>query len=241
MSRQLVRHAYPGHFQFRISSLVDAFGVSVVDARDDLILQPFLDVGSDGMQTRDTIDDVNCQIEAVDLIENRKFERSVDAALFLVPAYMYVVVIPAPVTKFVNERSVGMEVEDHRLVGGKQRIEVPVGEPMRMFGLRHEAEKIHNIDESYLQIGEVLLQDCDRRKGLHGRDVAGTSHHGVGLLTVVAGRPVPDADAFGAVGDRIFHGEVLKMLLLIRDDDVDVIPRPKAVIRYTEQAVCVRR
>ena len=72
---------------------VDAFSVSVVNARDDLTLQPFLDVGADGTQTRDTIDDVDCQIEAVDLIENREFERSVDAALFLVPAHMYVVVI----------------------------------------------------------------------------------------------------------------------------------------------------
>jgi hypothetical protein len=40
--------------------LVDAFRVSVVNARDDLTLQQFLDVGSDGTQTWDTIDDVNC-------------------------------------------------------------------------------------------------------------------------------------------------------------------------------------
>jgi hypothetical protein len=99
---------------------VDPFGVCIVNARDDLTLQPFLDVSTDGTQTWDKIDDVNCQIETVDLIENRKFERSVDAALFLVPVYMYVVVILAPVTKFVNERSIGMEVEDDRLVGGEE-------------------------------------------------------------------------------------------------------------------------
>ena len=99
---------------------VDAFDVCIVNARDDLTLQPFLDVGTDGTQTWDKIDDVNCQIETVDLIENRKFERSVDAALFLIPAYMYVVVILAPVTKFVNERSIGMEVEDDWLVGGEE-------------------------------------------------------------------------------------------------------------------------
>ena len=40
-------------------------------------------------------------------------------ALFLVPAHMYVVVILAPVTQFVNERSIGVEVEDHRLVDCK--------------------------------------------------------------------------------------------------------------------------
>jgi hypothetical protein len=68
--------------------LVDAFRVSVVNARVDLAPQQFLDVGSDGTQTWDTIDEVNCQIETVNLVENRKFERRVDAALFLVPAYM---------------------------------------------------------------------------------------------------------------------------------------------------------
>jgi hypothetical protein len=28
---------------------------------------------------------------------------------------------------------------------------------MGVFGLRHETEQIHNIDESYLQFGEALL------------------------------------------------------------------------------------
>jgi len=93
--------------------------VSIVNARDDLTLQPFLDMGSDDTQAWDTIDDVNCQIEAVNLIENRKFERSIDATLFFVPPHMNVLMIRAPVSKFVNERSIGMEVEDNWLVGGK--------------------------------------------------------------------------------------------------------------------------
>src|ERR1700727_3055039 len=109
---------------------------------------------------------------------------------------------------------------------------------MRMLSLRHEAEKIHNIYESYLQIGEMLPQDCDRCEGLHGRDVACTSHHDVWIFTVVARCPVPDADALCAVGDCIFHGEVLQMLLLVRDDHVEVIPRPKAVLGHAEQVVC---
>ena len=31
------------------------------------------------------------------------------------------------------------------------------------------------------------------------------------------------------------------MLLLVRDDDVDVVARPQAMIGHAEQAVCVRR
>ena len=63
---------------------VDAFGVSVADARDDLILQPFLGVRCDGSQAWNTIDYVDCQTEAVDLIKNCELERSVDASLLFI-------------------------------------------------------------------------------------------------------------------------------------------------------------
>ena len=87
---------------------------------NDLPLQPFLDVGADGAQARNTVDDVDCQIEAIDLIENREFERSVDVALLLIPAHMNVFMIRAAISKLVDERSIGVEVEDHRLVGGEE-------------------------------------------------------------------------------------------------------------------------
>jgi hypothetical protein len=41
---------------------------------------------------------------------------------------MNVVMILAPIAEFVDERRIGMEVEDDRLVGGEKRIEVAVGE-----------------------------------------------------------------------------------------------------------------
>jgi hypothetical protein len=59
-----------------------------------------------------------------DCCEKSSICRTSDAALFLVPAHTYVVVISAPVTQFVNERSIGMEVEDDRLVCGEERIEI---------------------------------------------------------------------------------------------------------------------
>src|SRR4029077_15991112 len=98
---------------------IDAFVVSVVEALDDLPLQPFFDVSANGAQTRNTVDDIDCQVEAIDLVDNREFKRSVDIPLFLVAAHMNVVMVRAPVTEFVNERGVGVEVEDHRLVGGE--------------------------------------------------------------------------------------------------------------------------
>src|SRR5450755_1979271 len=117
---------------------VDSFQMSIVDALDDLVLQPFFDVSANGAQARDAVDDVDGKIEAVDLVQDGKFQRSVDVALFLVSADMDVVMILAPVAEFVDQRSVGVEVENDRLVGGKERIEIPIREPVRMFRLRHQ-------------------------------------------------------------------------------------------------------
>ena len=61
--------------------LIDALGVSVVDALDDLALQPFFDVSADGAQTRNAVDDINGQVEAVDLVDDRKLQRGIDIAL----------------------------------------------------------------------------------------------------------------------------------------------------------------
>src|ERR1017187_8333640 len=99
------------HFFF-----VDAFPMSIIDALDDLVLQPFLDVSANGVQAWNPVDDIDGQIEAVDLVKNGKFQRSVYVSLFLVSAHMDVVVILAPVAEFVNQRSVGVEVENDGLV-----------------------------------------------------------------------------------------------------------------------------
>ena len=116
---------------------IDALGVGVVDAVDDLVLEPFLDVSADGPEARNAVDDVNRQVEAIDLVEDGELERSVDVAFFLVAAHVDVAVICAAVREFVNERGVGVEIENDGLIGGEKRIEIAVGESVRMFGGRH--------------------------------------------------------------------------------------------------------
>jgi len=116
-----------------------------------------------------------------------------------------------------------VEVEDDGLVRGEQGIEVAIGEAVRVFGFRHETEQIDDVDEADLQIGKVFLQDRNRSERLHRRDVARTSHDHIGLLAVVRRSPIPDADALGAVGYGIFHGEVLEVVLFVRDNDIDVV------------------
>ncbi len=220
---------------------VYAFGVGVVDAVDDLVFEPFLHVGADGREARDTVDDVDGDVEAIDLIEDGEFERRVDVALFFVAANVNIVVIFAAVAELVDERSVGMEIEDDRLVDGEEGIEIAVGEAVRMFGVGQEAEKIDHIDEANFQVGKMLFENGDGGERFHGGNIAGAGDDDVGFLAIVGGSPIPNANAFGAVSDGVGHGEVLKMVLLVGDDDVDVIAGTQAMIGDAEQAVGVWR
>ena len=90
--------------------------MSVVNAFDDLVLEPFLQMSRGGLQLWNAIDDVDGQVEAVDLVQDRQFERCVDVALFLISANVEVVMILAPIRELVDERGIGVEVEDDRLI-----------------------------------------------------------------------------------------------------------------------------
>src|SRR5689334_11426084 len=54
---------------------------------------------------------------------DRKFERSVDVALFLVAAHMDVGVVRSAIRELVNQPRTSMEVEDHGFVSGEQGID----------------------------------------------------------------------------------------------------------------------
>ena len=65
--------------------------------------------------------------------------------------------------------------------------------------------------------------------------------HDVRLLAGVGAGPRPDADALGAVDDRLVDGRELQVLLLVGDDDVDVVGAAQAVIGDRQQRVGVGR
>ena len=99
---------------------VDSVFVGVVDALDDLVLEPLFEVSGGGLQPGDSVDDVDGEIEAVDLVEDGQLEWRVDVALLLVAADVDVAVVLAAVGEFVDERGVGVEVEDDGLVEGEE-------------------------------------------------------------------------------------------------------------------------
>ena len=62
-----------------------------------------------------------------------------------------------------------------------------------------------------------------------------------GSRPAVVARPVPDADARGAVLDRLVHRQPLRRGLLAGDDHVDVVAAAQAVVGHAQQAVRIRR
>ena len=107
--------------------------------------------------------------------------------------------------------------------------------------VRDELEEIHDVDETDFQIWEVLAEQCGGGERFLRHDVSGGSDDevwGGGVGDV--GGPGPDADAFCAVHDRVGHGEVLQVGLLVGDDDVDIVFGLEAVRHCGEEGVGVR-
>src|SRR5437879_5922910 len=69
---------------------VDAVFECVSLTIQNLILQPFLAMCPDNLQSGDSIDDINGKIEAVRLIIDRQPQRSVDAAALDITAHMQI-------------------------------------------------------------------------------------------------------------------------------------------------------
>src|SRR5690242_13208903 len=109
---------------------------------------------ADWLQPGNAIDDIDCQVKTIDLIENCELQWSINVPLFLVSADMNIFMVPAAIGEFMDQCCVGVEVENDGFVCREQRVEVAVREPVRMFRLRHEPEEVHDIDEPDFQIGE---------------------------------------------------------------------------------------
>jgi len=69
-------------------------------------------------------------------------------------------------------------------------------------------------------------------QGLQGRHVTAAGHHDIGLAAPVVAGPLPDAESSFAMLDGFIHDQPLRSRLFARDDNVDVIPAPQAVISH---------
>ena len=117
-----------------------------------------------------------------------------------------------------------MEVEDHRAIRCEQILEIAIAEAVGMFRGGGQGEQLHHVHVADLQLRDLVAQDLDGCQALLGGDVPCRGQHHIrfihfGAAVVIAG-PVPDADPFGHVTTGLIQGQVLKMFLLVGDDDV---------------------
>ena len=145
---------------------VDSVLVSMAPACNLAIAEFFFGMRANPLQLRDAVNRVDCETEPVGLVVNCQFHWRVDVALLFVTAHMQVSVVRAAVGEAVNQPGIAVEVKDDRLVRRKQRIEVRIRQAMWMFCARLQLEQINHVDESDLQVGEIVPSAVPSRPAL---------------------------------------------------------------------------
>ena len=126
---------------------------------DNLISQPVLSMSLRYGKFWNPVDHIDCQIETVNLVFHGQSKWCVDISLFFVASHMQVIVVCAPVGEFMNQPGIAMEIENDRLIGSKQTIEIAIRQTMHMFARGLQPEEINDIDEANLEVGEAVSQN----------------------------------------------------------------------------------
>ena len=216
-----------------------AVGGDILAVLHQLILHLLNEIGGSVAQLGQTLDCVDDQVEAVDVVLYPHIEGSGDGALLLVAADVQILVAAA-VGQLMHQGGIAVEGEDDGLVLGEEGVIVLVSEAVGVLGVGLELHQVHHVDHPDLQVGQVVAQDGDSSQGLQSGGVAAAGHDHVGLTALVIGSPLPDADALGAVLDGLLHGQPLGTGVLGGNHDVDIVPALMQVCAG-QQAVGVRR
>ena len=214
----------------------------VLPGRQTLVLHLLAQRGVAVAEGGHPVDHVDDEVVSVQIVEHHHVERGGGGALLLVATHMNPGVVGAAVGQAVDEPGIPVIGEDDRLVRGEDHVELAVGQAVRMLGLVLQPHQVHDVDEPHLQFREVPAQQVGRGERLQGGDVTGGGQHHVRRCTHLFGAgPLPDAQAAGAVRDRLVHGQEVGVRLLAGHHHVDVLPRTQAVVVGGQQGVCVRR
>src|SRR5712691_3638194 len=90
---------------------IDPFRVRIVDALDDLVLEPIFGMRATGCEARHAVNNINGQTEPVDLIPNCQFQWRIDVALLPVSMNVKVLVVGSAIGELVNQRRIAMKVK----------------------------------------------------------------------------------------------------------------------------------
>src|SRR5438067_2877763 len=192
-------------------------------------------------QPGNAVDHVHDEVEAVEVVEHDHVERRRRRAFFLVAADVQVPVIRAAVREPVDQPRITVVGEDDRPVWREQGVELLIREAVGMLGVRLQAHEVDDVDDAHLQLGQVLAKQRRCGERLEGGDVSAAAEHDVRSPFFIVGRPLPDADAAGAVHDRVLYCQVVQRRLLSRHDHVHVVAAAQAVVGDRQQRVRVGR
>src|SRR3984957_16774515 len=169
-----------------------AVSLDVFAVIDQLVADLLFGIGGPLAKLRHAIDDVADEMESVEVVDHAHIERRRGRALFLVAADMNVIVPRPPIGQAMDEPRIAVEGEDNWLVDCEERVEVTVGNAVRVLAPRLQRHHIDNVDDTDFQFGRVLAQELDGSQGFERRHVSATGHHDIRLAAAIVARPRPD-------------------------------------------------
>ena len=113
-------------------------------------------------ETRHPVDDVHDEMEAIEIVPHDHVEWRRHGALFLVAPNVEVGMVRPAICQAVDEPGIPVVGEDDRPVWGEQRVELRVGQAVRMLRVRLEAHQIHDIHDSDREVREMPAEKVDR-------------------------------------------------------------------------------
>ena len=183
-----------------------------------------------GTERRHAVDHIDDEVVAIEVVEHDHVEGRGRRAFLLVSADVDVGVIGAPVRQTMNQPGVAVVREYHGPVFRENLVELRIGQTVRMLVRRLEPHEVNHVHHPDRELREMRADQVRGGEGLERRHVAGACKHDVRLAALVCARPIPDAEATRAVGDRLVHRQVVEGRLLARDDHVDVVAAAQAVV-----------
>ncbi len=162
------------------------------------------------LQPGHAVHHIHGQAEAVNVVVDRQFQRRIECFLFSLYPAADVGMIRAPVRQAVNQLRIAVKVEHDWLVDREQGIELAVRESVRMFARRLERNRSITLMKRILRSGNSLRRQIGSSQRFLRRDVAGGSHHQIGLAALIVAGPIPDTDALRAMNDGGFHAQILQ-------------------------------
>src|SRR5512140_1423596 len=112
---------------------------------------------------------------------------------------------------------------------------------MRVLALWLQFHQVNNVDDANPQRRKMLAEEIYGSQRFQRWYVSATGHHHVWFSFFVIARPFPDADASGAMFDRLIHRQPLRSGLFACYHNVDIVAAAQAMIGHRKERVRVRR